>query len=102
MSGMARAEVDKESANYWLPFCRHAATGKFDQDDPFFNGACVGVIDGFIYTGRSIGVCAPESATLEQALRVVVQYLDQHPARTNENFKRLAIEAMREAWPCKH
>jgi hypothetical protein len=52
--------------------------------------------------GRFVGACRPDSATLEQAARVVVQFLDQHPARTNENFEVLAVEAMREAWPCNH
>jgi hypothetical protein len=34
-SDMARAEVDNESANYWLPFCRHVVAGNFDQGDAF-------------------------------------------------------------------
>jgi hypothetical protein len=33
-------------------------------------------------------------------IRVVVQYIGERPARMNENFKILAIEALRAAWPC--
>ena len=101
-SDMARAEVDKESANYWLPFCRHVVAGNFDQGDAFMNGTCLGMIIGLADLGRYVGACRPDSATLEQAARVVVQFLDQHPARTNEKFEDLVIEAMRDAWPCKH
>jgi hypothetical protein len=102
VNGFAVADVDRQSANYWMPFCRQVTTGHFRQGDVFRNGACAGIIDGFMYTGRSVGMCAPEGATIRQAVRVVVQFLDQHPARTNENFKDLAIEAMRGAWPCSH
>jgi hypothetical protein len=101
VSGSAFAEPDLKSANCWLPFCRHVAAGHNDQGDAFMNGACAGLIIGLAETGQSIGVCAPESATREQAVRVVVRYLDQHPARTNEPFNRLAMEALREAWPCQ-
>jgi hypothetical protein len=91
-----------ESANYWLPFCRQAATGNFYQGDAFRNGGCMGIITGLLSLRGSVGVCVPQNSTLEQAVRVVVQFLDQHPARTNENFNALAIEAMRDAWPCNH
>jgi hypothetical protein len=35
--------------------------------------------------------------TREQAVRVVVQYIDGQPARMNENFVPLAIEALQAA-----
>ena len=104
MSGSAVAQSDQEykkSANYWLPFCRQVAKGNFYQGDAFRNGGCAGIITGLLFLGRSAGVfCRPDGVTVEQAVRVVVQFLDQHPARTNENFNALAVEAMRDAWPC--
>ena len=102
VSSLAVAAEMDESANYWLPFCRHVAAGHKSEGDAFMNGTCLGMIIGLADLGRYVGACRPDSATLEQAARVVVQFLDQHPARTNENFEALAIEAMREAWPCSH
>ena len=32
-------------------------------------------------------------------VRIVVAYIERYPQRMHENFKRLALEAMREAWP---
>ena len=85
MSGLAVAEQDTESANFWLTFCRQVVTGHLQQGDAFNVGACAGTISGLVYTGRALGVCIPENATREQAARVVVQYLDQHPTpRKNE------------------
>jgi hypothetical protein len=30
----------------------------------------------------------------------VIKYIDERPERMNENFKKLAIEAIHDAWPC--
>lgn len=46
-------------------------------------------------------VCAPGAVTKGQALKVVVQYIDQRPARMHEDFMKLAVEALQAAWPCK-
>jgi hypothetical protein len=46
-------------------------------------------------------VCPPPHVTLDQADRVVVLYIDGHPARLNEPFLRLAAEALKKAWPCR-
>ena len=103
VSGLAVAESDSASANFWLPSCHHVAAGKLDEGNAFRTGGCAGIINGLLFLGRSAGVfCQPDGVTIRQAVRVVVQFLDQHPARTNENFNALAIEAMRAAWPCSH
>jgi hypothetical protein len=101
LNGAAVAEPDRESANYWMPYCHRAATGDFYQGDAFLNGYCAGLVNGLGVMGRSLGACVPDGVTPRQALRVVIQYIDQRPARTNENFKLLAFEAMRAAWPCR-
>ena len=36
--------------------------------------------------------------TVEQAIRIVVRYIDSQPARLQENFYDLAVEALRAAW----
>jgi hypothetical protein len=48
-----------------------------------------------------LGVCNPPEVTTEQGIRVVVQYIDAQPARLHEDFRLLAIEALRKAWPCQ-
>jgi Rap1a immunity proteins len=54
---------------------------------------CIGYMDP--------SACPPKGVTSGQALRVVVTYIDAIPARMHENFKYLAVEALRAAWPCK-
>jgi Rap1a immunity proteins len=46
--------------------------------------------------------CIPfGSVTQDQMVRVVVQYIDSRPTRMHEAFGKLALEAMRDGWPCK-
>jgi hypothetical protein len=43
----------------------------------------------------------PPQLTQRQLASGIVQYIDAHPARMHEDFRNLAVEAMRVAWPCK-
>src|SRR6516164_3861874 len=105
--GLAVAQLDQTSANYWMPACRDAASTNFygESGEPqtihvFKMGFCAGVINGITYMKTSIGVCQPDGVSTQQATSVVVQYIDKRPERMNENFRLLAIEALQAAWPC--
>jgi Rap1a immunity proteins len=53
-------------------------------------------------TGISSGLCVPVGVSAQQAVRVVVEYIDrQSTARMNEDMRLLAFEALKAAWPCK-
>jgi hypothetical protein len=84
---------DTESARYMVPHCRD------DSPDAFMNGFCSGLVDAIFYFGK--GICAPPQVTHSQKQGAVLQYIDSHPARLNENFKNLALQGMQYAWPCK-
>jgi hypothetical protein len=105
--GGAVAQPASPSADYWMPGCRYAAALIYfsneedSKEDLVKIGFCVGVISGLSYTGVSSGLCAPEGATSEQAVRAVVQYIDGQPTRMNDDLRRLVLEALQTAWPCK-
>ncbi len=46
-------------------------------------------------------LCPPSGLTPEQAIRVVVEYLRDHPRRLHENDAPLIFEALTEAFPCQ-
>jgi hypothetical protein len=103
---IAFAQQDQCSANDIMPGCRDAAalitfsnpSGEYSDLVHF----CLGIIVGLSYLGRSDAtICVPVGVTREQAVRVVVQYVDGQPARMNENFVPLAVEALQATWPCK-
>jgi hypothetical protein len=87
------------SANYKMDGCRafilvpNIRTGSL-----FEAGVCSGIITALIYESPSLGACIPAGVTNTQAVRVVVKYIDNRPARLNENFAALALEALRAAW----
>ena len=92
---------DTVSANHVMRGCRAwiATPGLAGADDAFQQAHCAGVIEGIVFASES--VCSPAQSTNGQAIRIVVKYIDDRPARMHENFKRLAREALQAAWPCK-
>jgi hypothetical protein len=87
----------------YLPACKAVvATGKATTSH---EGACLGVIDAVLILSnrlpRDQKFCAPSSFLSSQVTRIVVKYLEDHPARLHELFPNLVLEAIRNAWPCK-
>jgi hypothetical protein len=39
--------------------------------------------------------------TVAQQVRIVAAYIDARPNRLHEDFRVLALEALKDAWPCK-
>jgi hypothetical protein len=106
----AKADVDTSSANWLMPGCRAFISDSPDATIPnasrnaalLLQGLCAGNVEGVWDTAFRFGeVCSPEGAINEQAVRVVVQYIDARPARMQERFAGLALEALIAAWPCK-
>jgi hypothetical protein len=103
------AEPDRGSADNRMRGCREllritdnaAEEPNRDPSNAYRVGICFGTINALIAVGIPLGICEPPHATNEQAIRVVVQYIDARPARLYEDFLLLAIEALRNAWPCQ-
>jgi hypothetical protein len=71
-------------------------------------GECSGTISGFIFEARMQHAvsndalfCGPDSATNEQAVRMIVSFIDSRPEQMDRRFELLALEALVAAWPCK-
>ncbi len=102
--GVAIAEPSKASADYIMLGCRTAvitfSNTVESQEDASRTASCFEIINALSYVGRDFGACLPVGTTSRQVVSVVVQYIDGHPDKIRENFNSLAVEAMREAWPC--
>jgi hypothetical protein len=102
-------QPDTNSANYLLPACKNflaTADSRPTYTSAFYQGVCVGAVDTLhllirILPETTFRSCPPAQVTTGQELRVIIAYIEAHPQRMHENFRILAIEAMREAWPCK-
>lgn len=96
---MPASAEDLNSANYFMSGCK----GFLDASTPTVNavnqGLCAGFIAGIGYAAAS--VCVPQGVTNNQAVAVVVKYIEARPERMHERFADLALEALTAAWPCK-
>lgn len=97
--GFADAGDAAFSANDLMAGCRAYLVKNISTEDYFAAKYCAQIIDGII--GAERGICLPASSTQEQAAGVVVKYIDARPARLNENFEKLAREALRAGFPCR-
>jgi hypothetical protein len=89
-----------QSAVFRMPGCR-----SFEKYDnvlryDFSGGVCSGIVEALMSVGATLGICCPPESTVDQGIRMVVEYVDSQPARLHENFSTLAVEALRKAWPC--
>jgi len=102
-----------ETTNFLLPFCKPSLNERQPQARAYFSGVCHGSVGTIMDMLRIAnmdhdkvlvaGNCAaiPDSATLEQAVRVVVKYVDNHPEQINYPFIATVVIAFTEAWPCR-
>jgi hypothetical protein len=101
------------SANEVMKGCRaFIAKTKWEREasdaffDAFIRGICVGTVSTLAVAAASLeraaGVCMPEGqTTVAQQVRIVAAYIDARPNRLHEDFRVLALEALKDAWPCK-
>ena len=118
----AGAAENPRSASYILPACRDAIA-RANSSSPFLQGYCMGIVSEISHMGLMVALTqnftsytngvpepmirkmlclvAPDDVTTDQMVRVVVTYFEKHPTRMHEDFRDLALEALRAEWPCK-
>ena|SRR6202035_4389265 len=86
-----------------MPACRAVLAKSNDQ--LVVQGVCIGQVRAFMQIQPimepNVRSCPPAEVTTEQAIGVVIQYVDEHPNMINERFVTIVILAFRAAWPCK-
>ena len=87
------------SARVRMPECR-AFLSLSVRNETLVGEQCAAIVSELIQTARIF--CMPKKATLREAVRIIVRYVDARPARQSESFILLAREALREAWPCQN
>ena len=112
-----RAE-DKLSAGEMLSNCQgildSARTAKnpdeLDLENTFATGTCWGAflsVQQFIVTRLEgeknplLQICAPPETTLVQIIQIFDLFVRSNPERQAEPFTKVAIAALRSAYPCK-
>jgi hypothetical protein len=76
-------------------------------NDAYDAGVCLGFTSGvrstifMVELPESIRSCTPTKATMSQLARVVVKFLEEHPAQLDGEQTLLTMLALKEAFPCK-
>ncbi|WFU24308.1 Rap1a/Tai family immunity protein [Bradyrhizobium sp. CB1717] len=86
--------------------CRLLVQKSFrDQDEARIAGACEGMIETAMLFSPNLpaGVraCPPAQGSALESAKVLLQYIDNNPDRLSEPGITLALEALRDAWPCR-
>ena len=93
----AVAQEDQTSGNYWLHECKKDPTQLAETSGTFQYGWCFGVVYGLSLHPQ---ICVPTQVPVVQEMDVVLKYLDAHPETRHRSFRLLALEALKEAFPC--
>jgi Ssp1 endopeptidase immunity protein Rap1a len=100
-------------ANFFAKGCRDVLSDDPSKTIYVEAGICAGAVKALVFaggaacagqqrTGNLIAMAfkAPPTSTPEQAIRIIMRFIDAHPERTHELFYVLAVQALMEAWPC--
>jgi hypothetical protein len=93
---LPRASPENAAATI-IPSCRESIEPG-STSEAFAQGVCIGLLRGLYYL--SSDACIPPAVTIGAVARIVVRYVDDRPSRIHEDFRELALEALRTAWPC--
>ena len=85
----------------------HICQTYLDEDqmkESISSGFCIGFLHGVSSTTaifpELFRVCIPDGVSSDQLVRVVIKYLEDHPAELHEQELVLTVLAFREAFPC--
>lgn len=107
-SSFALAEVDAGSGNHLLNACNvFMSSSKQDvgYSEGLDAGYCVGMVSGvaetIILNDKPLACLPGSGITREQAVRIVVKYLNNHPEQLHHSASTLAVISFQQAFPCK-
>jgi hypothetical protein len=68
---------------------------------------CAGFVIGLASVGQYLSPpelrsCAPPASTAPQLALVLVKFIEAHPERMREDFRRLTLAAFHDTWPCSN
>lgn len=93
---------DTDSAQAMLPHCMAALKPDAQSST---GGRCMGIIATLSFVSRvlpdNLKFCHPNTATPQQILQAVSGFMDANPDAVGQDFRLVALAAMRNKWPCQ-
>ncbi len=93
---------DIRSAKAMLPHCM---TGLKPDGQDMAGGRCAEIIATLSFVSRvlpdNLKFCHPSGTTPEQMLQVIEGFTEANPDAGAQDFRLVALAAMRQKWPCQ-
>jgi hypothetical protein len=90
------------TAKAMLPHC---AAGLAPEAQDMAGGRCAGIMATLSFVSRvlpdNLKFCHPSATTPEQMLQVIASFVDANPDAGAQDFRLVALAAMRQKWPCQ-
>jgi hypothetical protein len=94
--------ADIRSAKAMLPHC---AAGLAPDAQDIAGGRCAGIMATLSFVSRvlpdNLKFCHPSATTPEQMLQVIASFVEANPDAGAQDFRLVALAAMRQRWPCQ-
>jgi hypothetical protein len=94
----ALADVSPLAGSRLIESCRAFSAS---QTAEYGQGVCMGIIAAVWRQNAGRLICSADGVTNGQMVRVVVKYMDDHPAELHLRLDDLALSGMARAFPCK-
>jgi hypothetical protein len=94
--------ADLRSAKAMLPHC---AAGLAPDAQDIAGGRCAGIMATLSFVSRvlpdNLKFCHPSATTPEQMLQAITSFVEANPDAGAQDFRLVALAAMRQKWPCQ-
>ena len=83
----------------------HCAAGLAPDAQDIAGGRCAGIMATLSFVSRvlpdNLKFCHPSATTPEQMLQVISSFVEANPDAGAQDFRLVALAAMRQKWPCQ-
>jgi len=90
------------TAKAMLPYCMAALNPNAQEPA---GGRCMGIIATLSFVSRvlpdNLKFCHPNNATPQQMMQVITSFVEANPDAGVQDFRLVALAAMRDKWPCQ-
>jgi Ssp1 endopeptidase immunity protein Rap1a len=101
-AAVAQGSADIRNAKAMLPHC---AAGLAPDAQDIAGGRCAGIMATLSFVSRvlpdNLKFCHPSATTPEQMLQVITSFVEANPDAGAQDFRLVALAAMRQKWPCQ-
>jgi hypothetical protein len=98
----AQDAPDTRTTKGVLPHCQ-AGTAANSTD--VLGGRCAGIIATLSFVSRvlpdNLKFCQPSGSTPEQMVQAIASFVEANPDSSAQDFRLVALAAMRAKWPCQ-